>query len=483
MNDIDPEVAAIIAARKEAEQSFGEAAPEAVAEDDGLTPEIRAIIEERQRTGEDVVLTDQQIKDAEDALMPAPSTTSEIVGENLLNKARGVLNPEDALAIGSGAVTGLTLPSAVNKFTPVMNKENEARLAAMKDPLSTLGKESNLNQNIVSEYEREHHLKQLNLQDQEHNARQVAAEAEANVKKAQLVHDKIKLIIEESLRNSQSPPAPVEIKSELTKVPIGGTAAYNYDIAHGATDQEALKTPSTSSSQSQIPSRTSAANKIAEIGPEYERTKESPLLLNQNEQKYKLEQLNKQASQEGDQSKQEKQRAELEEKAKKNAAKMQAAAQLRLEEAQKQRDEAFKALRKIEKTYTDNSSTPATSIEQKARAKAELEDNLKFKKWKENYEGGNFATKGLSAAARLLLPKFSPVLAGAAAPEQAMAAKRYYDQGDMPRALAYGSGALGSTAMTTGIPWVSGAGALLNLPSVYYEVNDLQTPSKPPAKP
>lgn len=483
MNDIDPEVAAIIAERKKSEEAFNEATPEAVGEDDGLTPEIRAIIEGRKKEGEDVALTDDQIRAANDALKPEPPSAWETVGENLLNKAKGVLNPEDALAIGSGAATGLTLPSGINKFTPVMNKENEARMSAMNDPLNPAGKESKLHQGIVSDYEREHHVKALNLQDDIHNATQRAADAEEAVKKAQIEHDKAKIHNEQYSRSSQPTAAPVAAKSELTRIPVGGTAAQNYDIAHGGTEPESLKAPSTSKVQKDIPGRTEAWNKIAEIAPEYERTKESPLLLNQNEQKYKLEQLNKQIGQENNQTKQEKQRADREEKAQKNAAKVQAEAQLKLEEAQKQREEALKALRKIEREYESHSTTPKVSIENKAKAKDELERNLGLKKFKESYEGKNFATKGLSAAARLLLREFSPVLAGAAVPEQTMAAKRYYEKGDIPRALAYGAGALGSAAMTTGIPWVSGAGVLANLPNLYYEVNDLQTPDQPPAKP
>ena len=483
MSEIDPEVAAIIAERKKSEEAFNEAAPEAVAEDDGLTPEIRAIIEERKKEGEDVNLTDAQRKEANDALIPEPPTTLETVGENLLNKAKRVLSPEDALAIGSGAATGLTLPSRVNKFTPVMNKANEARLEAMNDPLNPAGKESKLHQNIVSDYEREHHVKALNLQDDIHNAAQRAADAEENVRKAQIEHDNAKIHNERYLPNSQPPAAPVAAKSELTRIPVGGAAAQNYDIAHGGTEPESLKAPSTSKVQQDIPGRTEAWNKIAEIGPEYERTKESPLLLNQNEQKYKLEQLNKQIGQENDQSKQEKQRADREEKAQKNAAKVQAEAQRRLEEAQKQHEEAMKALRKIERDYESHNTTPKVSIETKAKARDELERNLGFKKFREEYEGKGLTSKGLSAAARLLLGRFSPVVAGAAVPEQAAAAKRYYDKGDIQRALAYGSGALGSAAMTAGKPQWSAVGALANLPALYYEVNDLQTPDQPPAKP
>ena len=51
MSEIDPETAAIIADRKKSEEAFNEAAPEAVVEDDGLTPEIRAIIEGRKKEG------------------------------------------------------------------------------------------------------------------------------------------------------------------------------------------------------------------------------------------------------------------------------------------------------------------------------------------------------------------------------------------------------------------------------------------------
>ena len=105
----------------------------------------------------------------------------------------------------------------------------------------------------------------------------------------------------------------------------------------------------------------------------------------------------------------------------------------------------------------------------------------RLKKETSRYGGGNAPERILSFMGRKIMPRFSPVLAGAMAPEQAMAAKEAYEKGEYGRMLAHGTGALGSAAMATGIPLASGLGMVANIPSLYYEAEDLMKP--PPKKP
>jgi len=354
---LDPRVAAMIAERQKEEDAIAldsQAAPS----EEAIDPRIQAIIEERQKEEPDVELTPEQLKAAEDALIPAPPTAWDTLGENLIDKGKNA-SPVDAMAITGGALTGYKLPGVVNRVTPVMSGENEEKLTSVKDALKN--PRATLNQDIANDLEIQHGARVLDLQDQRYMAERDLEEAAKNLKKAQLSHANVKAInIDELLGNK--PTAATPAVTELTRVPIGGVAAQNYDISHGGTEAESLKAPSTSKVQKDIPGRTEAWNKIAEIAPEYERTKESPLLLNPNEQKYKLEQLNQQ-------SKQEAQQEGLKKKMQEDLAKRQAKAQKKLEDAQKAHDESLKAIRKIEADLESHKSSRPVSAEQKRKAR------------------------------------------------------------------------------------------------------------------
>jgi hypothetical protein len=386
---------------------------------------------------------------------------------NVKNKALGV-GEEDAGAIASGAAAGYALPKIINEFdvTPTANKENEEKYKAQKDFLKTANPTE---QNILKKSEIAHETKLLDLKDQQYAAKEEMEKSAKDLEKARLKHDLTKRInvddfLPPEMKSTYTPPI-----ETLTQLPIGGKAAQNYDIAHGGTEMEALLSPSTSQVQKDLPERAERSNKIREIAPEFQRVAESPLLLAEEGRKAKLEELNKPPPKEDDQVK----------KLKESIAKKQAEAQAKLEKAQAAHDANIKALSKINADLAAHQETAPTTFRQQENAEAERKAIQAQEEWNKKYGGGNAITRGASFIGRKFFPRLSPIVAGAIAPEQAMEAKRLYDKGEYGKALAYGTGALGSVGMATGIPWVSGVGALAQFPALYFEGEDLFSPPKP----
>ena len=386
---------------------------------------------------------------------------------NLKNKALSV-DKTEAGQIAGGAAAGYALPKIINEFdaTPTVNEENEKKYKLQKENLKIANPTE---QNILQKSEIAHGTKLLNLQDQQYAAKEEMEKSAKDLEKARIKHDLAKRIniddfLPPELKTTYTPPV-----ETLTQLPIGGKAAQNYDIAHGGTDMEALLSPSTSQVQKELPDRTQRSNKVREIGPEFQRVAESPLLLAEEGRKAKLEELNNPPPKENDQVK----------TIKESIAKKQAKAQDKLEKAQAAHDANIKALSKINADLAAHQETAPTTFRQQEDAEAERKAMQATEEWNKKYGGGNRFTKGAAFIGRKLFPRLSPIVAGAVAPEQAMEAKRLYDKGEYGKALAYGTGALGSVGMATGIPWVSGVGALAQIPSIYFEGEDLFSPPKP----
>lgn len=386
---------------------------------------------------------------------------------NVKNKALSV-GKEDAGAIASGAAAGYVLPNLVNEseYTPTVSKENEEKYKAQKDFLKNVNPTE---QNIANKDEYAHKVKELNLKDLQLSAQEEMEKSSKALEKARIKHDLAKRIniddfLPPELKTTYTPPV-----ETLTQLPLGGKAAQNYDIAHGGTEAEALLSPSTSQVQKDIPERTAQWNKAREVGPEFQRVAESPLLLAEEGRKAKLEEINQPKPQEPEQVK----------SIKESIAKKQAKALDKLEKAQAAHDANMKALSKINSALAAHQESPPVSARQQENAEAERKAIQAQEEWNKKYGGGNAVTRGASFIGRKFFPRLSPIVAGAIAPEQAMEAKRLYDKGEYGKALAYGTGALGSVGMATGIPWVSGVGALAQIPSVYFEGQDLLTPPKP----
>jgi len=385
---------------------------------------------------------------------------------NLKNKASGV-DLKDAGAIVGGGAVGLGLSNLIDEFTPIINKENEEKYKTQKDFLKTANPTE---QNILKKSEIVHETKLLNLQDQQLALQSEMEKSGKALEKAKLKHELAKRInvdnfLPPEIRSTYTPPI-----ETLTQLPIGGKAAQNYDIAHGGTEMEALLSPSTSQVQKELPERTERSIKVREVGPEFQRVAESPLLLAEEGRKAKLEELNKPPPKEDDRI----------QKIKESVAKKQAKALDKFEKAQAAHDANIKALSKINADLAAHQETNPATFRQQEAAQEEKNKLQAMEEWNKKYGGGNPITKGASFIARKLLPRFSPIIAGAVAPEQAIEAKRLYDKGEYGKAAAYGLGTLGSVGMATGIPVLSGLGAVAQLPSVYFEGEDLFSPPKKP---
>ena len=147
--------------------------------------------------------------------------------------------------------------------------------------------------------------------------------------------------------------------------------------------------------------------------------------------------------------------------------------QFNLDSAQKAYESNMKALRDANKAI-DAHTAPGVPPTSSA-------DNDRLRKETERYGGSGKAGQMLGYMGRKILPRFSPVLAGAVAPEQAGEAYKAYKAGEYGKMAAHGAGALGSTMMMTGNPPLSGLGMLLNLPSAYIGAEEFL--NSEPAKP
>jgi hypothetical protein len=260
-----------------------------------------------------------------------------------------------------------------------------------------------------------------------------------------------------------TPSAPEHV---LTRQPIGGEATGNYAQKFGLTPLESLEAPSMSKVQQKIPGVAESIVRAQRVGPEFGKFGESPLLLGPEGQKTALEQKRAQTIDEQN-------RLAMEEEHKRMLVQQKAKAQIDFENAQRQHELHMKALRDVNaamQTHISSGVPPTVSAEEE-----------RLRKETNRFGGGNAPERILSFLGRKVAPRFSPILAGAMAPEQAMAAREAYDKGDYRRMLAHGTGALGSAAMATGIPVASGLGMIANIPSLYYEAEDLmQPPTKKP---
>jgi hypothetical protein len=78
----------------------------------------------------------------------------------------------------------------------------------------------------------------------------------------------------------------------------------------------------------------------------------------------------------------------------------------------------------------------------------------------------------LSYVGRKVLPRFTPYAGAAFAPLEAEKAAEEWKRGNKMKAAAYGLGALGGVAQSTGIPIAMGAGDLMQIPSIAIGLNE-----------
>jgi len=496
--EIDPYVAALMAERK---NSLG--APEETQDAQNIAseeedPEIEAYIQERIADDPNLLANIEEsgtLETPPEETTPWWQATKDFAG-NVVDRAKE-LNTSDATRIGGGAVGGYVLPKFLEEMSPgsTVTKANEDLLRkniAERDAL----RDSIANREVVTKAaEIPHGTNVLDLKDSLYAQEQAHEESKRALAKAQKSH-----LWAQTLNHEQFMPPEYRIRSmpppELLTDPKPQTSgATNWINKEALGVPEALANKATNmradnplGGQAIINQDTEARLKQQRIGlgdygltrtPSGAQLALPPEIVQENaarEEQARLEQeRQKQLA-----AQQKFQREEAEKEAKIKAAKIKAQTQFQLEQAQALHDENAKKIREIEKAIAARGESALSTPEKRV---AELEKRALENQQREidKYTGGNAFTKGAAFIGRKLLPRFSPVIAGAMAPEQAMSAKSYYDAGDYPRAAAYGLGTLGSVGMATGNPIASGIGAIANLPALYYEAEDLTKPQ--PKKP
>jgi len=472
--NIDPAIAEIIAARQKEFNDISSgnlSSASKINSEENLDPEIVKIIKEKQEKHPDLHLNSNEPSASNQTQEPAPTWRQTAITNalgNIINKARS-LDKTDAASVTAGAATGAVLPSLTNVYTPTINPENEAEYKANQKILQN---KQTPRQDIVNELEAEHFGKKLNLQDAVLNAQAEANESAKNLKNAALEHEYAsKLSINDFLPpEMRTTEEPAEL---LTNKKPSGAVNWVHSEAEGipnvlANQATNMRKDNPLGGQAIIDRDTQARLKLQSMGlGGYELTNTTggaqlslPTDLAQEEKS----KVNRQAGSVSAIAK--------------NIVEKQEAAKQALSDAQKAHDANMSALRKVEENIAAHQATNPVSPERRALAKEEKDLLGKMQDWNEKYGGSGSFTKGAAFIGRKLLPRFSPIIAGAIGPEQAIEAKRLYDKGEYGKAAAYGVGALGSVGMATGMPVSSGLGALAQLPSVYFEGEDLFSPPK-----
>ena len=80
--------------------------------------------------------------------------------------------------------------------------------------------------------------------------------------------------------------------------------------------------------------------------------------------------------------------------------------------------------------------------------------------------------KFLEFFGKKILPKYVPGIGATFAPIEAERAKKEYDEGNYLRAAVHGAGSLGGLAQATGVPFLMGAGDILQTPAVGMSIYD-----------
>jgi len=84
--------------------------------------------------------------------------------------------------------------------------------------------------------------------------------------------------------------------------------------------------------------------------------------------------------------------------------------------------------------------------------------------------------KMLEFVGKKILPRYVPGVGAAFAPIEAERAKKEFDEGNYFRAAIHGAGSLGGLAQATGVPFLMGAGDILQTPAVGLSIYDFMQP-------
>ena len=278
--------------------------------------------------------------------------------------------------------------------------------------------------------------------------------------------------------STQSAPTPVQ-NSQLVKTPLGGSATAEYAQKFGATPEEAQRVASMSQMQKQnIPAQTQALERIQAISPNVAMTKESPLLLTPEAQKFveerKLAQMEEQAKVQA----LEEQRKAEHAAAVKKVAKERFEAEQRLKHLEEQRKhhakEHEKATQKHEEHMrrTPQPAMPTKEQTESLHAQDSLVDEMKNKVNEYYNKYGSYAKPFVKIGTKIL-PRFVPFYGSAMALPQAAAAKAEAEKGNRLKSTIYGMGSLGATAQASGNPLAMGIGDVMQLPAAVLGTYDI----------
>jgi len=407
----------------------------------------------------DTQASKQTEKDPKQAFLDLIGDDDDKSPETKLLDKLGNVTKEDLKTMGAGAVAGFATSKALEAIAPgsTASPTNELRYQQNLKELEKAGK-----YNPFQEYE----TTSKNLMEQRNLAQERFNQSQRQLAEA----FKYNTLVQNLGINEFLPPefrtTPSAPESVLSRQPIGGEATSKYAQKFGLTPLESLDAPSMSKVQKSIPGMASSIERAQQVGPAFQKFAESPLLLGPEGQKYAAEQKSQQDNQQ-------KARVAAEEDAKRRLAEQKAQMQFNLDSAQKAYESNMKALRDANKAidaHTAPGMPPTSSA-----------DNDRLRKETERYGGSGKAGQMLGYMGRKILPRFSPVLAGAVAPEQAGEAYKALQAKEYGKMAAHGAGALGSTLMMTGNPPLSGLGMLLNLPSAYIGAEEFL--NSEPAKP
>jgi hypothetical protein len=261
-------------------------------------------------------------------------------------------------------------------------------------------------------------------------------------------------------------PAPSNVVPNLTPHPIGGEGTYNYSTKFGATPQEALRVPSMSAMQQEnIPKQAQSFQTIQRLEPDFQATKESPLLLGQEGRKATAERIyNESKTQEKHQSQADLERQRMEDSIKKHKALV----KFQLEQAQKAAEASAKAVADSAKAHRTHEASSAMTPQQRASMESNQMAADELQKRVIANTPNALAKFGAKAFGR-----FVPGVGAAFAPIEAEEAYKNYLAGNYGRAAAHGLGTLGAFAQATGVPLLMGAGDIMQIPAAGLSIYDL----------
>jgi hypothetical protein len=141
-------------------------------------------------------------------------------------------------------------------------------------------------------------------------------------------------------------------------------------------------------------------------------------------------------------------------------AREKAEAKLRLDQARAAEANARDAMAQEMRRLQKHTAAPAISDDARARH----QENIARANSLQSEMPGR-GQKFLEFFGKKILPKYVPGVGAAFAPIEAERAKKYYDEGNYTQAAIHGAGSLGGLAQATGVPFLMGAGDILQTPA------------------